>query len=47
LSGGKATASAVPGAKLLTFPGMGHDLPFELWDEIIDAMVANTDRAPL
>ena len=26
-SGGQATAAAVPGAKLLTFPGMGHDLP--------------------
>jgi len=40
-SGGDATAAAVPGAKLLTFPGMGHDLP----DQIIDAIVANTELA--
>ena len=27
LSGGQATAAAVPGSKLITIPGMGHDLP--------------------
>jgi pimeloyl-ACP methyl ester carboxylesterase len=42
LSGGEATAAAVPGAKLMVFPGMGHDLPEALWDQIIDAVVANT-----
>ena len=26
-SGGEATATAIPGAKLVTIPGMGHDLP--------------------
>ena len=26
-SGGIATAAAVPGARLLMFPDMGHDLP--------------------
>lgn len=26
-SGGRATAAAIPGARLQTFPGMGHDLP--------------------
>ncbi len=44
-SGGQATAAAVPGAKLLTFPGMGHDLPQQLWGEITDAIVANTELA--
>jgi pimeloyl-ACP methyl ester carboxylesterase len=44
-SGGDATAAAVPGAKLLTFPGMGHDLPEALWGTITDAIVANTDLA--
>jgi pimeloyl-ACP methyl ester carboxylesterase len=44
-SGGDATAAAVPGSKLLTFPGMGHDLPEPLWDAIIDAIVANTELA--
>ena len=27
VSGGRATAHAVPGAELLLIPGMGHDLP--------------------
>jgi pimeloyl-ACP methyl ester carboxylesterase len=45
LSGGEATAAAVPGADLLVIPGMGHDLPRELWPTIIDAVVANTERA--
>lgn len=27
VKGGKATAAAIPGAKLVTYPGMGHDLP--------------------
>ena len=44
-SGGDATAAAVPGSKLLTFPGMGHDLPEALWDTVIDAIVANTELA--
>ncbi len=44
-SGGDATAAAVPGAKLLTIPGMGHDLPEALWDTVIDAIVANTELA--
>ncbi|CAN5684616.1 alpha/beta hydrolase [soil metagenome] len=45
-SGGIATAKAVPGARLLMFPDMGHDLPRVYWDEIVDAIVANTRRAP-
>ncbi len=44
-SGGQATAAAVPGSKLLTFPGMGHDLPEALWGTITDAIVANTEPA--
>jgi pimeloyl-ACP methyl ester carboxylesterase len=44
-SGGDATAAAVPGSTLLTYPGMGHDLPEALWDPIIDAIVANTAKA--
>jgi pimeloyl-ACP methyl ester carboxylesterase len=45
VSGGEATAAAVPDAKLLTIPGMGHDLPEALWGEVIDAIVANTELA--
>jgi pimeloyl-ACP methyl ester carboxylesterase len=35
-TGGMATAAAVPGAVLVVLPGMGHDLPQELWPKIID-----------
>lgn len=45
LSGGQATAAAVPGAKLVTYPGMGHDLPEVLWGEITEAIAANTKLA--
>jgi pimeloyl-ACP methyl ester carboxylesterase len=45
VSGGRATAEAVPGAKLVIFPGMGHDLPRELWPEIIDAITENARAA--
>jgi pimeloyl-ACP methyl ester carboxylesterase len=45
VSGGKATAAAVPDAKLILIPGMGHDLPEATWDQIIDAIVATTELA--
>jgi pimeloyl-ACP methyl ester carboxylesterase len=45
VSGGKATAAAVPGSTLILIPGMGHDLPDAAWDQIIDAIVANTALA--
>jgi pimeloyl-ACP methyl ester carboxylesterase len=38
LAGGQDTAAHVRGAKLKTIPGMGHDLPSELVDEIADAI---------
>ncbi|MQA14869.1 MAG: alpha/beta fold hydrolase [Pseudonocardiaceae bacterium] len=40
LTGGRATAEAVPGARLVTYPGMGHDLPSELWPAMIDEICA-------
>ena len=45
ISGGRATAAAIPGAELLTFPGMGHDLPRELWPQLTGAIAANARRA--
>ncbi|WP_256862843.1 alpha/beta fold hydrolase [Microbispora sp. GKU 823] len=42
--GGTATADAIPGAKLLTFPGMGHDLPRPLWPVIAEAIAELTER---
>jgi len=44
-SGGEATAAAVPGSELLTFPGMGHDLPEALWGDITNAIVGNAEMA--
>jgi pimeloyl-ACP methyl ester carboxylesterase len=34
VSGGRATAQAIPGAELVIFDGMGHSLPRALWPEI-------------
>ena len=44
-SGGRATAKAIRGAKLLVVDDMGHDLPRPVWPKIIDAIVENTTRA--
>jgi pimeloyl-ACP methyl ester carboxylesterase len=44
-SGGRATARAIPGAKLMMIKGMGHDLPRAAWPQIIDGIVANAERA--
>ena len=44
-SGGIATARAVPGARLLMFPDMGHNLPRARWAETVGAIAANTRRA--
>jgi pimeloyl-ACP methyl ester carboxylesterase len=44
-SGGRATARAIRGAKLMTVKGMGHDLPPGVWRQIIDGIVANAERA--
>jgi pimeloyl-ACP methyl ester carboxylesterase len=45
LSGGRATARAIKGAKLMKVPGMGHDLPRAIWDGLIDAIAENAARA--
>lgn len=44
-SGGRATARAIKGAKLLNVEGMGHDLPRAVWTELIDAIAENAARA--
>jgi pimeloyl-ACP methyl ester carboxylesterase len=33
VSGGQATAAAIPGASLIIFDGMGHGFPKPLWPE--------------
>jgi pimeloyl-ACP methyl ester carboxylesterase len=45
VSGGIATAEAIPGAELITFEGWGHDFPRALWPEIIRAITALVRRA--
>jgi pimeloyl-ACP methyl ester carboxylesterase len=40
--GGRATARAIPGARLVTYPGMGHDLPAALWPSIVAEITAHT-----
>ncbi len=44
VSGGRATAAAVPGAELVVLEGMGHDLPRPLWPEITDRITALISR---
>jgi pimeloyl-ACP methyl ester carboxylesterase len=34
-TGGRAIASAIPNARLVLINGMAHDLPEELWDDIV------------
>ncbi len=38
LSGGEATATAIPGADLLVLGKMGHDMPRSYWPQIADAI---------
>jgi pimeloyl-ACP methyl ester carboxylesterase len=45
VSGGEATAGAIPGARLLRVPGLGHELPPGFWPTLADALVENADRA--
>jgi pimeloyl-ACP methyl ester carboxylesterase len=37
-SGGVATARAIPGARMVTIEGMGHDLPEAAWSQLLDAI---------
>jgi pimeloyl-ACP methyl ester carboxylesterase len=45
VSGGRATAAAIPGAEFVVIPGMGHDLPRGAWPQIIEAVAGNVARA--
>jgi pimeloyl-ACP methyl ester carboxylesterase len=44
-SGGRATARAIPGARLMSVEGMGHDLPRVIWPRLIDAIARHAKRA--
>ncbi len=36
--GGQDTAASIAGARLITYPGMGHDIPLALVDDMADAI---------
>jgi pimeloyl-ACP methyl ester carboxylesterase len=44
-SGGRATARAIPGAKLMMVKGMGHDLPEAAWPQLIGAIAQHARAA--
>ncbi|HKG49263.1 MAG TPA: alpha/beta hydrolase, partial [Actinomycetales bacterium] len=46
--GGRDTAAWIPHARFVSYPGMGHNLPEELWRDIIEeirAVAGAPDRA--
>lgn len=45
VSGGRATADAIPGSRRWVIPGLGHDLPAELFGEIVDAVAVLAKQA--
>jgi pimeloyl-ACP methyl ester carboxylesterase len=44
-SGGRATARAIRGSRLVWVDGMGHDLPRDAWPRLVDAITDNAARA--
>lgn len=40
VSGGRAVAAAVPGARLVTVRGLGHDLPPQIWPLLVEEICA-------
>jgi pimeloyl-ACP methyl ester carboxylesterase len=45
VSGGEATAAAIPGARLVVIPGLGHEFPAAVRPLIVDAFAGNAARA--
>ncbi|MEW6187133.1 MAG: alpha/beta hydrolase [Thermodesulfobacteriota bacterium] len=41
---GRDAAEAIPDSELLIIEGMGHDLPFEVWPTIVEAITNNTNK---
>jgi pimeloyl-ACP methyl ester carboxylesterase len=44
VSGGHATAAAIPGARLALIEGLGHDLPVSMLPRVLDHLLALLDR---
>ncbi len=45
VSGGRATAAAIPGSELVLIDGMGHDMPEQIWPQVVDAVAERAARA--
>lgn len=45
VSGGRATAAAIPGAELVVIDGMGHELPEALWGRVAELITGLVSRA--
>jgi pimeloyl-ACP methyl ester carboxylesterase len=45
VSGGRATARSIPGAELVVYDGMGHNLPRELWADMARRIGEVVERA--
>jgi pimeloyl-ACP methyl ester carboxylesterase len=45
LKGGERTAELVPGATLIVFNDMGHDLPWQLWPQMVSAISTHVSQA--
>jgi pimeloyl-ACP methyl ester carboxylesterase len=45
VSGGRATSIAIPGSELVLVDGMGHDLPAQLFPDVVDTIRRTADRA--
>ena len=47
VSGGRATAAAIPGSKLVLIEGMGHDFPAGVWEQVAAEIAENARKASL
>jgi pimeloyl-ACP methyl ester carboxylesterase len=45
IDGGRVTAEVIEDAELVTFSGMGHDLPRALWPQLVDLIGELAERA--
>jgi len=45
LEGGRATAQAIPGARLEIVEGMGHDYPPQHWDRLVELITTHAKTA--
>jgi pimeloyl-ACP methyl ester carboxylesterase len=43
--GGRDTAAGIRGARFVSYPGMGHNIPPELYGTVVDEVRRNADRA--